>query len=152
MTRNHLRAAGGDALEAIEMLALVASVYDEWNEGNLGYVFGVLTPPPDLAPSEAASLAELRRMLVLLKSAFPDLEITQTASQVRGETVVERIIALGSHCGEVRGVAPTDSPVVITATNIWHWREGRLVRIEAPELSAAVTAILDTEGGDLRPN
>lgn len=77
-------------------------VEEAWNKGNLSIVDEITAPdvvlhflPPDM-PTGAESL---RRMIVLIRTAFPDLHITIEDQVAEGDRVAVRLIMTGTHLG-----------------------------------------------------
>jgi steroid delta-isomerase-like uncharacterized protein len=61
------------------------------------------------------------------RTAFPDLQISIEAQLQEKDTVVTRWTAVGTHEGELFGIAPTGKQVTVTGISIERFKEGQIV-------------------------
>jgi steroid delta-isomerase-like uncharacterized protein len=81
--------------------------------------------PPDLPQgSQGAKL-----YATMLRTAFPDVQITHDFEFERDDKVVIRWIARGTHTGEFAGVAPTGKTTTVTGIDIFRIEAGRLAEL-----------------------
>lgn len=127
----------------LEKMAIVASIYDEWNAGNLEYVCAWLSPDARAHRAQAESLASMKRTLMLLKIAVPDLELVQAAGDVCGNQVSDIIAGTGTVTGEVWGCAPSGEPFFFAASCVWQIEHGQIVQVEHESLDQVLMDLLD---------
>ena len=78
-------------------------------------------------PAEVRGLAALAALNVRLRAPIPDLQLTIEDLLAEGDKVVTRLVARGTHRGELQGLAPTGRPVVATAIVIHRLAGGKIV-------------------------
>lgn len=79
------------------------------------------------APDEIKGLEGIKRFVSIFRSAFPDLQLTVEDQIAKGDKVVSRWTARGTHEGEFRGVAPTGKQVMITGITVQRIAGSRIV-------------------------
>jgi len=129
-------------MRGIENLATIASLYDEWNVGNLEYVCGLLSPPPYFSEQQCRSLAGMKRTLILLKTLAPDLELAQASSSHSGNQVRDVLAGTGTCIGEELGVTTSGAPIFFTASNVWTFERGRISQVEYQDLEQVLNELL----------
>ena len=118
--------------------ALVRRFYDEvHNQGRIELIdqlctpdFIVHTPPPSMEPNPKG----MKQMFGVVRSAFPDWNITVEEMISEGNTVVARITVRGTHIGDFMGIPATGKAFAVKgmdmlhvvdgkATEVWHYEE-----------------------------
>jgi steroid delta-isomerase-like uncharacterized protein len=80
-----------------------------------------------LPPGLPANRDGIRQLFRLLRTAFPDLEITIEDLLNDGDKVVARVTLRGTHSGEFLGLPPTGKKVAYEAIDISRIVDGRMV-------------------------
>jgi steroid delta-isomerase-like uncharacterized protein len=80
-----------------------------------------------LPPGLPANRDGIRQLFRLLRTAFPDLEITIEDLLKDGDKVVARVTLRGTHSGEFLGLPPTGKKVAYEAIDISRIVDGRMV-------------------------
>ncbi len=117
-----------------ENKALIRRFYEEgWNEGNVAVAEEIFAPTyvlhdpalPGLPPGPEG----VKQVLTLYRTAFPDAHLTVEDIVVGadGEKFVSRWTARGTHQGQLRNIAPTGKPILVTGIAIWHIVDGKVV-------------------------
>lgn len=119
-----------------EKKALVRRYLDEaWNQGNEGIVDEILTTDFVLHAVHAETAdsggngrgpESIRRSIALYRQAFPDLQIRPEMMLSDGDTVAVLWKARGTHRGEFRGIAPTNTRVSYTGVNIYRIADDKI--------------------------
>ncbi|MGD9894224.1 MAG: ester cyclase [Dehalococcoidia bacterium] len=71
--------------------------------------------------------AGVKQHIAMLRSAFPDLQVTIEDLIAEADRVVARLTMRGTHDGDFRGRTPTGRPVTWTGIVIYRLRDGRVV-------------------------
>jgi steroid delta-isomerase-like uncharacterized protein len=61
------------------------------------------------------------------RDAFPDLRLTANQSIAEGDYVATRWTAVGTHKGDLFGIAPTGKQSTVTGISIDRWADGKIV-------------------------
>ena len=80
---------------------------------------------PDL-PGGARGPEGMKRVAETFVGAFPDLQVSLNDEFSSGDKVVTRWTSMGTHQGELMGIAPTGNRVEVTAVGIWRVAEGKI--------------------------
>jgi len=108
---------------------LVRRLFEEvWNQGNLAAIDELFAPSYiryDPAAPEAKGLAGFKQLVVLLRTAFPDLHFTLEEIIAEGDKVMSRALLRGTHRGEYLGVAPTGKPVAVMGMVVLRIAQGK---------------------------
>ena len=80
------------------------------------------TPPQDVHGPEGA-----KQFNMMLRGAFPDMQVMVEDQIAEGDKVATRWIARGTHQGEFMGVASTGKPFTINGITIFRIANGKLV-------------------------
>jgi steroid delta-isomerase-like uncharacterized protein len=101
------------------------------NEGNLDLADDVfdryLAHQPDGSVLERGP-EDVKRFMGEFRSAFPDFHSTIEDQIAEGDKVVTRWRMRGTHRGQFRGIAPTDSQIDVTGIGIFRFsEEGKVV-------------------------
>lgn len=67
-----------------------------------------------------------KKVLIALRTGFPDLKITIEDIIAEGNKVVIRFSSSGTHKGEYAGIPPTNKRIEITAINIFRLTDGKV--------------------------
>ncbi|MCQ3973783.1 MAG: ester cyclase [Anaerolineae bacterium] len=70
---------------------------------------------------------EMKQMLKMFYSAFPDLHHTFDDQIAEGDKVVLRLTFRGTHQGEFQGIPPTGKKIEVTATVVDRIVDGKMV-------------------------
>ena len=104
--------------------------YEEmFNQGNLAIADELTAPdflnhevPPGMnyrGPESA------RQVVMMLRTAFPDLHFTIEELVAEGDTVAARVTLSGTHQGPLMGIAPTGRPVKQVSMHFLRFRDGK---------------------------
>ena len=81
-------------------------------------------------PDQASGLEDLKQFFVMLRSGFPDFQVTiEDLFAAEGEKVVLRFTFRGTHEGEFTGIAPTGKQVTMAGIDIFHITDGKIVEL-----------------------
>ncbi len=110
--------------------ALLRRTYEEWfNQGNLTNVDELIAPecinhevPPGMNNRGPESI---HQVVMMLRSAFPDLHFTIEELVAEGDTVAARVTLSGTHLGPFMGMAPTGRSVRQAQMHFVRFRDGK---------------------------
>jgi steroid delta-isomerase-like uncharacterized protein len=109
--------------------ALVRRLFEEvWNQGNLAAIDELFAPSYiryDPAAPEAKGLAGFKQLVVMLRTAFPDLHFTLEEVIAEDDKVMTRALLRGTHRGEYLGIAPTGKPVAVMGMVVLRVTQGK---------------------------
>lgn len=117
-------------MSVAENKALVRRYWDEVvNLGKLDVIDEICAPDYVLhAPDHDVHGPEgVRQQLADYRAAFPDLHAEVVDEVAEGEKVVQRVVARGTHRGELFGIPPTEKTVTITGIVISRVAVGKIV-------------------------
>ena len=111
--------------------ALVRRSYEEvWNKKNLNFADELYAAnaidhglPPNLPPGREGS----KMYIAMYQKAFPDTHMTIEDQIAEGDKVVTRWTAVGTHTGDLMGIAPTGKRVTVTGIDVSRFAGGRIV-------------------------
>ena len=114
-----------------ENKAKILRFYDEViNKGNLSIINDLVSAnivdhhiPPEL-PKGAEGL---KQMVIMFRTAFPDINMTSEEMIAEGDKVVCRFIMRGTHKGELMGIAPTGKQVTVSGIETNRFEQGKSV-------------------------
>ena len=78
-------------------------------------------------PGQEPGLDGLKKMVIIFRTAFPDLRSTVEDLIAEGDKVVGRRTTTGTHQGEFMGIAPTNKRVTISEIHIVRIANGKVV-------------------------
>lgn len=108
-----------------EQKAAVRHYLEEaWNQGNFAVIDEVMAP--DYRRYTAAGVLDReqqKQRIAAFRAGLPDLRLVVERMIAEGDQVAFRIQVIGTHDGTLLGVAPTQRPVTITATDILRFDE-----------------------------
>jgi steroid delta-isomerase-like uncharacterized protein len=114
--------------------AKLRRIYQEcFNQGNLATADELVAPDsrdtsPGIPPGVPTTGPDgLKGIVSLLRSAFPDLQVTIDEMVAEGDMVVARTTYTGTHRGNFQGIPPTGQRVNWGAVDIVHLRDGQFV-------------------------
>ena len=112
-----------------DMKVLVRRLFEEvWNQGNLAAIDELFAPSYiryDPAAPEAKGLAGFKQLVVMLRTAFPDLHFTLEEVIAEDDKVMTRALLRGTHRGEYLGIAPTGKPVAVMGMVVVRIAQGK---------------------------
>jgi steroid delta-isomerase-like uncharacterized protein len=80
------------------------------------------------APDQVSGVEDLKQFFVMLRSGFPDFQVTiEDLFAAEGDKVVLRFVFRGTHEGEFTGIAPTGKQVTMAGIDIFRIGEGKIV-------------------------
>jgi steroid delta-isomerase-like uncharacterized protein len=103
-----------------ENKALVLRYFEEiWDRGNLEAIDELFTTNfvrhgPTATEGEVRGLEEFKALVIMYRSAFPDLRVPIEDLLAEGERVVSRWRTRGTHQGELLGIAPSGNQASVT--------------------------------------
>jgi steroid delta-isomerase-like uncharacterized protein len=130
-----------------EMKAVVVNFGEEiWHKGNLDAIEEFIAPDyvRHTSPGgreggrDVRGLDDVRKSVVAMRAAFPDIHFEADDWVVEGDKVVSRWTCTGTHRGEFRGIAPTGKRVRFIGINIYRLRDGKIVERWAVEDSVSL--------------
>ena len=81
-------------------------------------------------PDQVSGVEELRQFFVMMRSGFPDFQVTiEDLFAAEGEKVVLRFTFRGTHQGEFMGVAPTGKRVTMAGIDIFRIADGKIAEL-----------------------
>jgi steroid delta-isomerase-like uncharacterized protein len=101
-----------------------------WSQGDLSVSDEIHAPDivsHDPASPDMNSAEAYKEFVTMYRTAFPDLTFTIEALFAEGEWVAQLWSAVGTHQGELMGVAPTGNEVRTTGIGIFRMAQGRIV-------------------------
>jgi C-1 hydroxylase len=133
-----------------ENKALALRLVDAWVKGDVEAVKEILSPDY-VYHNETGQTASLETLIAQLKKEtvmFPDRTMSNEELIAKGDRVVHRYIARGTHTGEVDGLAPTGNKLVLGGIEILRIENGKVVESwEALNYLSIFTAL----GFELKP-
>jgi predicted ester cyclase len=103
-----------------ENKALVRRYFEEvWDKGNLEAIDELFTADfirhgPTATEGEVRGLEGFKALVIMYRSAFPDLRVPIEDLLAEGERVVSRWRTRGTHQGELMGIAPSGNQASVT--------------------------------------
>lgn len=123
-----LAPARGRALVAQENLALARRLYAEaWTRGDLSVVDDVSAPDLEDGYGGGRGPRSLKRSIVRLRNAFPDLRFVVEAQTAQGDEVTTRWSAGGTDLGGVLWYPPTGKAATFSGVYTDRFEGGKLV-------------------------
>jgi C-1 hydroxylase len=112
-----------------ENKALTLRLVDAWVKGDFEALKEILSPDY-VYHNETGQTASLENLIEQLKkeiAMFPDRTMSNEELIAKGDRVVHRYIARGTHTGEVDGLAPTGNKLVLGGIEILRFENGKIV-------------------------
>ncbi len=112
-----------------ENKAVVHRWVEAFNEGNLDAVDELVTDSyirHDPNAPEVRGPEEEKRLIVMYRSAFPDLHFTVEDMVAEGDKVATRIGISATHRGELLGIPPTEKQLAFTAMELYRIANGKI--------------------------
>jgi C-1 hydroxylase len=109
--------------------ALTLRLVDAWVKGDVG-ALKELFSPDYVYHSDTGQTASLEFLIAQLKKEmvmFPDRSMSNEELIAKGDKVVHRYTARGTHTGEVDGLAPTGNKLVLGGIEILRFDNGKIV-------------------------
>ena len=109
---------------------IVRKVFEEiQSQGNLALVDELVasdyvghTPPADIHGPEGAKQFDM-----MLRAAFPDIQVTVEDQIAEGDKVATRWTCRGTHKGQFQGMPPTGEQMTMSGMTIFRIANGKLV-------------------------
>ncbi len=101
-----------------------------WNKGNLSAIEEFYSHDinhMDPAIPEIRGIEAEKQVVVLLRTAFPDIHLTVVDLITEGDKVVVRWTLRGTHKGDFQGVPATGKPIEVTGTSTNRFANGKIV-------------------------
>lgn len=119
-------------MQAEENKALFRRTYEElFNQGNLAIADQVVAPdfinheaPPGI-PNRGPEA--MRQVVMMLRTAFPDLHFTVEELVAEGDTVAGRVTMSGTHEGPFMGIAPTGRAIRQAHMHFVRFADGKAI-------------------------
>jgi C-1 hydroxylase len=112
-----------------ENKALTIRLVDAWAKGDIEALKEIFSPDY-VYHNETGQTASLENLIEQLKKEiemFPDRTISNEELIAKGDRVVHRYIARGTHTGEVGGLAPTGNKLELGGIEILRFENGKIV-------------------------
>ena len=112
-----------------ENKAIVRRWVEAFNEGNLDAVDELLTDTyirHDPNSPEVRGPEEEKQLIVMYRSAFPDLRFTVEDMVAEDNRVATRLGISATHKGELLGIPPTENRLSFTAMEIYRLKDGKI--------------------------
>ena len=112
-------------------IALTSRIWDEiWNKGDLDACASVFSPDyvghlPGM-PAPVHGPEEFKQLVVVYRTAFPDVHLTVEDVFGTGDRVVARWVSRGTHLGSMMGMAPTGRSMEILGISIFRIAGGQV--------------------------
>jgi predicted ester cyclase len=103
---------------------------DVWGSGDLDAMDEMFAPDyvdHGAPPGEASGREWHKGLVVMFRTAFPDLAISNEDVITSGDKVVLRWTGRGTHEGELMGIAPTGKEVEFSGIEVLRVVEGKVV-------------------------
>lgn len=100
------------------------------NKGDLDRISEFLAPDwidHSPFPGQAQGIEGAKQRLAMIRSAFPDFNLTVEEAYVDGDTVVHRVTGRGTQRGEWMGLPPSGKSFEVEAVEFLRYREGKEV-------------------------
>jgi steroid delta-isomerase-like uncharacterized protein len=112
-----------------ENKTLVRRWIELWDTGNLSEIGDFVTKDyvrhdPN-TPEVRGSDAE-QQLVAMYIAAFPDLRFTIEHLVAEGDMVLARLIARGTHRGELKGIPPTGKQIEVAAMELYRLTDGKI--------------------------
>lgn len=105
-------------------------VEEAFNEGKYEVIEQLVAPTfvnHDPATGDVTGIDGAQQSIEGYRSAFPDLEITINEQIAEGDLVATRWTAIGTHKGELMGVAATGKEATVTGLSLDKIKDGKIV-------------------------
>ena len=80
-----------------------------------------------ISPEDVRGLEGVKEEASMYRNAFPDVQLSVEEQVAEGDKVVTRWIAVGTHQGEMMGIAPTGNQVRVPGVTINRIEGGKIV-------------------------
>ena len=106
-------------------------IYEEGlNRGNLAVADEVVDPKcidHEAHPGGDSGPESMRTLIIMLRTAFPDLHFTIEHLVAEGDTVAGRLTMTGTHEGPLMGMPPTGRKIQQASTHFVRFRDGKAI-------------------------
>ncbi len=80
-------------------------------------------------PDQVSGVEDLKQFFVMLRSGFPDFQVTIEDLLAEGDKVVLHFTFQGTHQGEFTSIGPTGKQVTMTGIDIFRIADGKIVEL-----------------------
>jgi steroid delta-isomerase-like uncharacterized protein len=125
---NHANSANSkeEKMSPAELKALASRELSAWNEGRLE-VIDEIYAPTFVNHFTGETPDTVKQKIMMVRSAFPDVQIVIDDQVAEGDKVVSRWTARGTHRGEFMGAPATDKRMEQTGITLLRVAGGRIV-------------------------
>jgi steroid delta-isomerase-like uncharacterized protein len=107
---------------------------DIFQHGNLAVADEIIAPDfvihaPGLPPEAQRGPEGVKHYATLLRTGYPDLQVTHEETLPAGDKVVIRWIASGTQTGALMGIPPTGKRMLVSGIDIFRLADGKLVEL-----------------------
>jgi steroid delta-isomerase-like uncharacterized protein len=114
-----------------EMKLMLRRAYDEgFSQGRLEVVDEIVAPDyrsHDAMAGEIHGVEGAKRLIMMLRTALPDMVITVEDMLVDGDQVAARWTGTGTHLGPLGPIPPTGKSAIVTGIVIARFEDGKIV-------------------------
>jgi len=102
-----------------------------WNQGRVELLDDLLHPNyinhPSALPGQPAGPEGLKRVILAMRMAFPDLRYDVRDEAHDGDRVAVRVVKRGTHEGNLFGIAPTGRRIEVEQMQVERFHEGKII-------------------------
>ena len=113
-----------------ENKAAFRRIANAFSTGDLSIFDEVMAPQyveHNPTPGQAPGTEGLKQMATMMRTGFPDIQVTIEDLIAEGDKVVGRVTARGTHRGEFMGTAPTNKAITMEEIHIVRFSQGKMV-------------------------
>ena len=110
-----------------ENKTIVRKVYEAFNERNTDMTNEIIAPDYVDYTNQIQGLESGKKFITMFWEGFPDIYWSIEDIIAEGDKVWVRAKITGTHTGEYRGLVPTGKKFTISAVDIWHIVNGKIV-------------------------
>jgi steroid delta-isomerase-like uncharacterized protein len=105
---------------------------ETWNQGKLNVIDELVASTAtfhdvNVPGGKFTGPEGVKQFVQIYRNAFPDVRFTINDQIAEGDKVVTRWTAIGTHKGELMGIAPTNKRSTVTGINIERYQDGKVV-------------------------
>jgi predicted ester cyclase len=108
-------------------------IEEGWNKGKVDiadeiYALNFTAIEPDDSAKILQGPEDIKKSVIALRSAFPDIHFTIDYLIAEDEMVMGAFTVRGTHKGEIWGLAPTGNRIVFKAVDLWRFETGKIAQ------------------------
>jgi steroid delta-isomerase-like uncharacterized protein len=113
--------------------ALVRRSFDEvWNQGKFALISELVAAnatfhDANVPGGKFTGPEGVKQFVQIYRTAFPDVRFTIDDQVAEGDKVATRWTAIGTHKGELMGIAPTNKRATVTGVDVDRFQDGKVV-------------------------